>query len=154
MIDTSWYIKSPGIPVRVAAGGLALLRQNDTWHIALVAEDGHYDYVLPKGGVEKDEELEQAAKREILEEAGIGDLRTIAYLGKKERLNFEKTNWTIIHFFLFVTTQHEGVPTDTKKNFKLFWFPLNGLPGFFWHEQKEFILNKRNEVYELLKAYE
>lgn len=84
-----------------------------------------------------------AARREVLEEAGLSQLRLIQKLGSLERLTFTKNRWSIAHFFLFQTDQIEGTPTDTEHHYGVWWFPIDDLPAFFWPEQRELIDQNR-----------
>ncbi len=111
--------------------------------MALTTEIGLNAYILPKGGVKKKETLEQAAAREIEEEAGLTDLHLVDLLGTRERLDFEKTKWITTHYFLYVTTQVRGVPTDRHHAYEVRWFPLEDLPEIFWPEQRELIESNR-----------
>ncbi len=141
-IDESWYIKPTGMPTRRAAGGVVARLIDGHWHIALAHEAEYDDYVLPKGGIDKGETAEQAAIREIEEEAGVTGLRCLGLLGTCERLNFSKTKWVATDYFLFVTEDQGGRPTDTHKHSQpAAWFPLDDLPeNMFWPEQKRLLV--------------
>lgn len=151
MIDKSWYINPGGLPVRVTAGGIVARSQGNTIYLAFIREGGYKDFALPKGGVEKGESFEETARREILEEAGLSDLVTIGYLGKKERCNFSKKRWVVVHYFLFTTTQVKGTPTDTSKQHVLHWFPLEKVPYMLWPGQKQLIMENKEKIKELFR---
>jgi hypothetical protein len=76
----------------------------------------------------------------------LQELIFIKELGVQERLNFAKTSWKIIHYFLFVTYQEKGVPTDPKHAYVCVWFPLDNLPEMFWQEQRAFLEEKNDEM--------
>ena len=145
-IDQSWYQKLPGIPDRVTSGGVVVRRERDQVLVALVREPDWTEYVLPKGGVEEGEGLETAARREILEEAGLHRLRLIRELGIIERLSFDKGHWQILHLFLFHTDQVEGEPTDTDHHYGVWWFPIEELPELVWPDQREFLIRHRSLI--------
>jgi len=138
-IDTSWYERPQGIRGRTSAGGIVVRLAAGVPMIALAREGDWPLYVLPKGGVEKGENFEQAARREIEEEAGLSRLTLVAYLGQRERLNFSRTRWMTVHYYLFTTEQIEGVPTDTAHHNGVWWFGLDALPAMLWPEQLDLI---------------
>lgn len=146
LIDQSWYHRLPEIPDRVTSGGVVVRGEGDQVLVALVREPEWTEYILPKGGVEKDEELEAAARREILEEAGLHRLRLIRKLGIIERLSFNKDHWQILHLFLFHTDQVEGKPTDTDHHYGVWWFPIEELPELVWPDQREFLIRNRSLI--------
>lgn len=135
MIDETWYERPPDLPERIASGGIIARCDDHTPVIALVRETDLADYVLPKGGVETGETLEQAARREIAEESGLTQINLVGKLGVRERLTYDKHWWTQVHYFLYTTEQIDGTPTDSLHPDGPFWFPLNGLPNFAWPEQ-------------------
>jgi 8-oxo-dGTP pyrophosphatase MutT (NUDIX family) len=146
IIDETWYQRPPNVPEHLSAGGVVTRVENGRIYIALVGEKGLSRYVLPKGQVEAGESLEQAARREIEEEAGFTALKLLAPLGIKERLDFSKRVWKKTHYFLFVTEQKDGVPTDHYHHYKAKWFPIDELPELFWPEQTQLIRENRGRI--------
>lgn len=150
MIDETWYQRPPNVTGHTAAGGVVARVENDRVYIALVGEKGLSKYVLPKGHVEAGESVEEAARREIEEEAGFSDLTLLAPLGVKERLDFGKRAWKQTHYFLFVTEQVDGVPTDYKHHYIAKWFPIDEFPDLFWPEQTQLIKENRDKIVKLV----
>lgn len=155
MIDKSYYQRIPGAIDRTSAGGVVCRINLYSGEIlfALVKEKDREHHVLPKGGVEAGETLEQAACREIGEEAGIHQLKLIKKLGTLERLSFKKTHWSTTHIFLFITDQIEFTPTDIEHEYKPEWWPLDKIDSMFWPEQKKLVKEKRLEIEEALKNF-
>ena len=151
MIDESWYKRPPGVSDRTSAGGIVARIEDGRIYVALVGELGLTERVLPKGGVEPGESLEEAARREIEEEAGLSSLELIEELGVRERLSYDKVCWITTYYFLFVTEQVEGIPTDVEHHYKLAWHPIGALPAIFWPEQRELIETNRDEIVGLIK---
>ncbi len=143
MIDRSWYVHPLSAPEDLSAGGIILRQSGSRWMVALIRESDSNDYILPKGKVEMGENLEQAARREIIEEAGLKGLQMIAYLGSYERFNFARTRWKKIHYFLFLSKEQGGKPTDSNHQYECKWFPLDNLPPVFWPEQAELLKRVR-----------
>lgn len=145
-IDDSWYQRPPNIPEDISAGGVVVRLEANRILIAIVTEGHLAKYVLPKGRLEKGESIETAAYREVAEEAGLTDLKLIADLGSRERLDYSKKRWKKVHYFLFLTSQIEGKPTDQTYDYQLHWFDLDALPPLFWPEQKEIIVSNRDRI--------
>ncbi|MGL5083993.1 MAG: NUDIX domain-containing protein [Microcoleaceae cyanobacterium] len=141
IIDNSWYPSSQQhLPTEVSAGGIVIRWEGGKAYIALIEEGpDRFGFVLPKGHVDPGETIEQAARREIEEEAGLSDLHLVADLGVRERLSLKKTAWKKIYYFLFTTEQVDGQPTDPYKPYQLHWFSIDELPPFFWPEQRALI---------------
>lgn len=102
--------------------------------------------MLPKGHVEPGETPLMAARREIEEEAGFSDLTLLADLGTRERFDFSKRFWKITHYFVFLTKQAKGKPTDHHMQYHATWFRIEQLPDIFWPEQKELIEMHRDQI--------
>lgn len=151
MIDESWYVY-PEKPVkpRTSAGGIIVRRGDDgTVWLALVRGEGSINmaYILPKGGVDPGESIEEAARREIEEEAGLSGLRLLESLGTRERLSYDKRRWITTHYFLFETDQTDARPTDPNIPYATDWVPLDQpLPPIFWPEQLALIEEHRDAI--------
>ncbi len=146
--DESWYQQVPEHHRhRIGAGGVVVRPAGTVLLVALIKEvdigDAHY--VLPKGGVEAGEDIEQAARREILEETGLSDLTHLGPLGALARRNFKKTYWQTSHYGLYLTRQIEGGPTDPD-NYGLAWFSIEELPPMFWPDERELIVGRREWI--------
>jgi 8-oxo-dGTP pyrophosphatase MutT (NUDIX family) len=144
-IDESWYQKpTEAIKQRTGAGGIIVRKDaaNKIW-LALTTGESEKNttaYVLPKGGVDSGEEIEEAARREIEEEAGFSALQLIEKLGVRERLNFEKKRWSTVHYFLYQTDETDPKPTDPHYPYRTDWFDLaEPLPPMFWPEQQKLV---------------
>jgi len=106
--------------------------------------------VVPKGGIEPGETPEEAAIREVAEEAGLFELEPLGKLGVCERSDYERTCWKIIHYFLFHTTQIDAVPLDIENHPAMGWFNIDALPELFWPEQRALIERNRDRIAALL----
>ena len=115
--------------------------------VALIRDRGDHEFVLPKGGVEVGESLEEAARREIEEEAGFRQLALLGDLGVGERLGGKKVVWQKTHYFLFLTTEVTGKPTD-RRDWEVKWFDLDRLPELYWPEQERLVRGGREKIIE------
>lgn len=145
-IDESWYHRPWGMQERISAGGIVVRLDDEHISVALVREEGKDSYILPKGHVEAGESLEQAARREVEEEAGFSRLTLLQYVGTKERLDFKKRHWKITHYFLYRTDEESGIPTDPKTRYSVFWFSIDELPYLFWPEQQALLETTRDII--------
>lgn len=95
-----------------SAGGIVLGNSGD---IALVRNREDTLWFFPKGHVEEDETLEEAARREIAEETGITDLEHIADLGAYQRPrilpdgSYHETQMKEIHMYLFAAPMYAAL---------------------------------------------
>jgi ADP-ribose pyrophosphatase YjhB (NUDIX family) len=152
MIDKSYYQRPINMPERTSAGGVVCrITPEKKILFAVVCEAGDSRYMLPKGGVESGESLEEAAHREIGEEAGIHQLKLICKLGFLERMTFKKLYWSVAHFYLFTTDQIAFRPTDVAHTYTPEWWPLDKTDGMIWPEQKRFVEEKRALIKQALE---
>ena len=157
-INESWYIRpESGVKERTSAGGIIVRRgEEGTIYIALTtgeASKGDTDYILPKGGVDPGESIEEAARREIAEEAGFFALTQIASLGSLSRLSWDKRRWITTHYFLYTTQETDPKPTDPNYAYVTHWFDISKpLPPLFWPEQKQLIHDTLPHIQSLLSV--
>lgn len=150
IINESWYVRPPGALVRPGAGGLVCRWDGARWVFAATEEHGLAHVVLPKGGIDPGEDAEEAARREVAEETGLDELRLLGELGEVARLGFDKLHWKPMRFFVYVTTQTDGVPSDEDKDLSLRWLPLDDFPDLFWPEQNTLIRDNLPRIYAML----
>ena len=145
-----YYRKPPGVKHRTGAGGVVARVEGGRILIALIRDKGDHEYVLPKGGVEYGETLEQAAAREIAEEAGFRDLQLLGELGVGERLGGKKAVWQRTHYFLFLTGEVKGKPTD-RRQWEVHWHDLDRLPDLYWPEQARLVHTNREKIIDAVR---
>ncbi|MFP4501152.1 MAG: NUDIX domain-containing protein [Candidatus Hydrogenedentota bacterium] len=153
-IDDSWYTRPPDMHgERQAAGGVVVRIERGNLRVALVREidaggvllDG---YVLPKGGMQKGEDCEQAARREIHEEAGLTEIERLGDFITFERQDSKKEYWAFNHYALFFTRQREGEILDKAHHFDFGWFPIESPPAMFWPDERRLLLDNRLAFYD------
>ena len=158
-IDSSWYTRITNVPTRIAAGGIVVRWNEDELQVALTLERSQdpngveFEALeLPKGKVEPGESLEDAAQREILEETGIHLLEPL-YSGvytTEERYGLYKGIWTEVSYFLYLTNQGDGEPSDPKHTLR--WASLERMPDLFWPEQARILESKKDEIIRLAQT--
>lgn len=108
------------IPVCKAGGGLVYNKKGD---VLFIFRNGKWD--LPKGGIEKGEEIEDTARREVEEETGVKNL-VISHKLQKTYHVFKrngKYKLKITHWFE-MRTNFEGIPVGQANEGieKVAWF--------------------------------
>jgi len=99
------------IPVCKAGGGLVYNKNGD---VLFIFRNGKWD--LPKGGIEKGEEISDTALREVEEETGVGGLTIVKKLQKTYHVfkRNGKYKLKVTHWFEMQST-FEGVPIPQTK---------------------------------------
>jgi len=111
-----------------------LIEKEDKLLFLKRANTGCYDgyWCLPTGRVEDNEFPSQAAKREVLEEAGVEIdpvFVTTLYAQVPHFFSTDGPDYTDLCFFFRVENlRGEPVNREPKKHAELKWFPLNQLP--------------------------
>ncbi len=97
--------------VSKAGGGLVYNKHNE---ILFIFRNGKWD--LPKGGIERGEEIEQTALREVEEETGAGKLEIVRKLQKTYHIfrHHDEYRLKITHWFM-MTTAFDGVLVPQAK---------------------------------------
>lgn len=92
----------------VSAGGVVIFGNT-----ILLLKKYNGDWVLPKGRVEKDEELRDTALREVLEESGV-KAEIDRYIGmahyKYRNLQANKMVYKVVHWYLMKCNSMDCVP--------------------------------------------
>lgn len=103
-----------------------MVRRRGNERQVLLIKDKNGTWTFPKGLMEREEQAEQAAEREIFEEVGIGELTRIkkltpvSYWYKRSGL-IKKT----VHYFLFATSDNrEPTPQKEEGIQEATWMPL------------------------------
>ena len=123
-----------------SAGGVVT---NDEGKVLVVSQHGT-SWSLPKGHIDAGEDALEAAKREIYEESGIGELQLVGELGSYERYKIgvdggeDPSEWKVITMFLFRTSQMMLKPVDPD-NPEARWVERARVTPLLTHEKdKEF----------------
>lgn len=131
-----------------SAGGVVL----NTKGQVLVVSQRSTSWSLPKGHIEKDESSLEAAKREILEEAGLKKLKFIRKLGSYKRFQLplagkeEASEVKTITMFLFKTDEEILQPQD-QQNPEARWVDKEKVANLLTHpKDKEFFLKIINKI--------
>lgn len=121
----------------ISAGGIVI---GDSGMIALVRREGGTKWLFPKGRVEENETHEDAARREIAEEAGLTNLELLDDLGSYERFAIKKDGTydmdcpKTIHMYLFAAVPHaELAPTMEIEEAR--WFSYRELANHIGDEK-------------------
>ena len=118
----------------LAAGGL-VLRDGE---IAVVHRPKYDDWSLPKGKLDKGEDFEQAALREVWEETGLRcrlgrELGETTYRDNKDR---DK----LVRYFEMHPEEGEFTPNDEVDELR--WVPLDEAPGVLSYDFDRELLAK------------
>jgi len=126
---------------RVRTGARGIVKRDDG-KIAVFNKQNKNEYKLPGGGVDEGENLEEAFKREILEETGC-IISDIEFLGITEELksldNFKQTSYVFMCNVKEETNKLYLTQKELDEGGKLLWLT------------PEEALEKITECYELLK---
>jgi len=123
----------PRVMYERSAGGLVLKRERGAYHGLIIGRASPRIWALPKGHVEPNESIEQAATREVLEETGIeativcklSDIRYWFYANKTK-------HHKVVHFFLMRYVS--GTPTpQTGEVDEALWVRLDELNDRLTH---------------------
>ena len=132
-----------------SAGGIFVKKDKDKIYLLLLK----YTYIrglgFLKGHIEKDETTEQAAIREIKEEAGLEDVKIVKKIGKVVRNTVEKNGEEVtktIHLFLMSTSEFNHQQSEEEYD----WFEYElAISRMAYKEDAEFLRKIRKNILEL-----
>ena len=107
------------MPIEKSAGAVIFRKENGDFSYLLIQYGlGHWGF--PRGLIEKGEELEETAKREITEETGIKDFRFLQ--GFKETIKFffkwkDENILKFVTYFLAETKEEKIILSYEHKDF-------------------------------------
>ncbi len=110
----------------VSAGGIVVRKRHGVWEIMLV-QDKNDAWTFPKGLVEKTENYENAATREIREEVGLSGLKLCVKL-PLVRYMYQKNGFIskTVHYFLFRLTRPQKAVSQKEEGIhNATWIPLH-----------------------------
>lgn len=132
----------------VSAGGVIFKRNDSQILIALISHSKGTVWALPKGTVEKNEDLKATATREVEEETGlqgtiVAELGTIDYwfYWKADDTRYHK----FVHFYLF--RYEAGSPEDHDHEVEAVeWMPIEEAIAKMTYKSEANILKKAHQI--------
>lgn len=132
------------------AGGVIVKNEYESCLVLLLRDMRYPEWYLPKGHVEDGETLEEAALREVTEEAGLYHLKIHNLLGSYERFVEKANEMKTIHYFLMSPTSDEKPIAPDNEHVELKWFSLDALPQMFLPEQQDVIEKNVAKIKQIL----
>lgn len=108
-----------------SAGGIVFRRSPGGEPLYLLIRDSYRNWGFPKGHLERSEPPLEAARREVAEETGLGDLLAHGGLGIIDwYFRFRgRTIHKFCHFFLFESVTGEPIPQQDEGITECVWAP-------------------------------
>ncbi|MEK6814812.1 MAG: NUDIX hydrolase [Nitrospirota bacterium] len=141
---------------QISSGGVIFRRAGRKIEVALIAVKGGTVWCLPKGLVEKGENLARTAHREVKEETGLdgkilGKIDSIHYFYAHKEEDETVRYFKIVYFFLMEfaggdVADHDQEVDDCR------WFPIGGAVRKLAYEDEKRVLKKAREMIGRVKS--
>ncbi|MEZ5046451.1 MAG: NUDIX domain-containing protein [Chitinophagaceae bacterium] len=120
-IDTSMQILKQTMSLVQAGGGLVINPQHE---MLFIYRKGKWD--LPKGKIEKQEDIEQCAIREVQEETNLKNIHIVKHLSNSYHIYFEEIFILKETFWYLMTSEKESVKPQYEEGItKVLWVDTN-----------------------------
>ena len=135
---------------KISSGGVVFRERDGAIEVALISVKGGKVWGLPKGLVEKGEDIARAAHREVKEETGL-DGRIIEKIGHIEYFfafkeeEETKRAFKIVYFFLMEYTGGDVADHDAEVE-ECRWFPIDPAIKLMKYEDEKGILKKAKRL--------
>ena len=146
--------KPPTLKNLVSSGGVLFRKSDEVFEVALVSIRGSRVWSLPKGIIERDEDQETTAAREVMEETGlkgeilekIGQIAYWYFL-KGKTVKVHKTVHYFLKRYISGSTDDHDAEVDEAS-----WVPLDdAVNRLKYGGEKEIMFKAKNMIYEMAK---
>lgn len=128
----------------VSAGGVVIFSNT-----ILLLKKFNGDWVLPKGRVEKNEEIKEAALREVLEESGVR-AEILRYIGmvhyKYKNLKENQMVYKTVHWYLMKANSMECIPQKKEGFIDALFVHIDKAEDLVRYEDEKKIIAKGLEM--------
>lgn len=139
---------------QVSAGGI-VVRETENGPMVLLIRDGIGRFTFPKGKVTTEEDINEAVRREIIEETGLTEFEVRDEVGQIQVTVNEPGQQPVrklIRYFLMITNQEELTLKMGRGVTGGDWYPLDGASQIVSYENARAVLAKARETYENIKT--
>ncbi len=135
---------------QISSGGVIFRRKGRKIEVALIAVKGGTVWCLPKGLVEKGENLARTAHREVKEETGLdgkilGKIDSIHYFYAHKEKDETVRYFKIVYFFLMECTGGDVADHDHEVD-NCRWFSITQAVRKLAYEDEKRVLEKAREM--------
>ncbi len=130
------------MPAEFSAGAIIFRREKDSiYYLLLHYEEGHWG--SPKGHVEKEETLEETARREVREETGLTDIQFLEGFSEKNTYFFTGKEGKIFKTVtFFVAETHTKEIKVSFEHTGFIWLPYRDAMEQVTYQNEKLLLQK------------